>query len=154
MYYPTDIYMSPRQAINRFERLMQKCTADKVAKDSRFRQERELVCAAVFLMGIGKANNEQYWMRPGEDISGDIDIRAVRYDKSETGSFKKYDFDIQVTEFESHTNGLSAVIQKKMESTPCRDNLELLVNIREKAGQQFYPLDIAKQTKELNPGFR
>jgi hypothetical protein len=146
--------MSPRQALCRFERLMQKCGVDKVAKDNRFQQERELRCAALFLMGIGKVNHERYWLRPGEDIYRDVDIQVVRYDKSQTGAYARCEFHIQITEFESHSNDFVAVIQKKMNRTPLRANLDLLVNIRDKAGQQFYPQAMANQMKKLNPGFR
>ena len=78
-------------------------------------------------MATGKYNRERYWMRPGEDISPDIDVRAVRYDKEDT-SYKKRDFDIQVTELESHSTDILEAVQKKMKKGLCSEKTELLVS--------------------------
>ena len=79
--------MSPRQVLGRFDRLMDKCGEDKVAKNSRFQPERELRCAAIFLMGIGKVNGERYWLRPGEDVYRDVDVQVMRYDPLLSGRY-------------------------------------------------------------------
>ena len=127
MTYPQNIYMSPRQAVSRFHRLIHKYGTDRVSKGNNFKKERELLCTGVFLMATGKYNRERYWMRPGEDISPDIDVRAVRYDKEDT-SYKKGDFDIQVTELESRSTDILEAVQKKMKKGLCSEKTELLVS--------------------------
>ena len=127
MTYPQNIYMSPRQAVSRFHRLIHKYGTDRVSKGNNFKKERELLCTGVFLMATGKYNRERYWMRPGEDISPDIDVRAVRYDKEDT-SYKKRDFDIQVTELESRSTDILEAVQKKMKKGLCSEKTELLVS--------------------------
>src|ERR1700753_600279 len=120
MQYPPNIYMSPRKAILRFIDLLKKCDPQHVERSSKFKQERELVVAAIVLMGIGRANNQQYWMRPGEDISTDSDVRGVTF-TNEHNQAGTYFHDIQVTEFEGHSSALIDVIRSKVARTPTQD---------------------------------
>jgi hypothetical protein len=149
MDYPRDVYMSPQKAIQRFRDVLNKFGIDQVQRKSKFKQDRELWIAATLLLGCAKANDQQYWMRPSEDVSGDIDVRAVTCTKSRTIMFH----DIQITEFEGHSSELLGIIEKKIRRLAGQKSLDLLINIRDKAGTIFDCHKIARAVRKLNPTF-
>lgn len=133
---------------------MAKHGVEQVSKSGRFKVERELLDAGVFFMGLEMANKRNYFVRPGEDISGAIDVRAITAGKPDAPEFKKYD--VQLTEFEGHSGDLIDVIQKKIAKQGRADNetRDLVVIVRGHGGETFYSEQIAQQVNALKPTFK
>jgi hypothetical protein len=151
--YPPDVYMSPRNAVSRFQQLLLKHGADVVEKAGAFKIEKELLIAGIMLCGLQSANKFPYYLRPGEDIFPNVDVRAITWGE-DNDHFEE--IDIQVTEFESHNQNLVQVINAKVRHQAQKgiENRHLIVNVRENPGQRFSTIEIAREIRDLKPTFK
>lgn len=149
MPYPPNVYVSPPYALKAFRSLVALHGQNYVKKTSALKPEKELAIAAIFLLGLYKIDGSTYYLRPGEDISNNIDVRAITL---EQGS----ELDIQVTEFEDHNTDIVDVIKKKIsrQEAAQKETRVLLINIREHDGYKFYPEKIARHAASLQPSFK
>jgi hypothetical protein len=151
--YPRDVYMSPRNAVRRFQQLLEKHGAEAVERAGAFKIEKELLITGIMLCGLQSVNKFPYYLRPGEDIFPDVDVRAITW--GDDGDHFE-EIDIQVTEYESNGESLIQIISRKIDHQAPEgvENRHLVVNVRENAGQQFSTVEIARQVRDLNPTFK
>lgn len=151
--YPKDMYMSPRNAVRRFQQLLEKHGAARVERVGAFKIEKELLIAGIMLCGLQSVNKFHYYLRPGEDIFQDVDVRAITW--GDDGNHFE-EIDIQVTEFESNGESLIQIIKGKIsrQAPEGIENRHLVVNVRENPGHKFSTVKIARQVRDLNPTFK
>ena len=139
--------------MSRFQQLLLKHGADAVERSGAFKIEKELLIAGIMLCGLQSTNKFPYYLRPGEDIFPDVDVRAITWGEDDD-HFEE--IDIQVTEFESHGQSLIQVIEAKIrhQAQEEAENRHLIVNVRENPGLQFSTVEIAREIKGLNPTFK
>lgn len=145
MKYPTDIYMSPRVAIQRFYKILNRCHPEalKLGNNS-YKEEREAVVAATVLLGIENQDGKRAWLQNAEHIYQNCDIKAIVWNCEEKGDFEeKYMW--QITEFESHTGNFIDAVRNKQKPGHALGKLDLIINVRDKGGWMFYPEDLAGQ---------
>lgn len=155
MKYPLNVYMSPRNAIARFNALISKYGAGAIEKAGSFKEEKELLVTGKLMLGIQKITGNKYYLRPAEDIAQDTDVQVITWgDESDNSKFEKYD--IQVTDYESHNHNLVDVIEKKIkkQGSHGQETRELVVNIWDHPSENIHYVQIAKKVAALNPTFK
>lgn len=154
MKYPDTIYISPRNAIARFNTLIEKYGRDCVEDVSNFKEEKELLTVAKFYLGQCLWTGYDYYLRPWEDVSCDVDVRAINWGEPDNPKF--HVDDIQVTEYESHGNNVGEIIDNKIkyQSPHGKESRHLLVSVREREGEKIYHNKLAKEVETMTPSFQ
>ena len=154
MQYPSDIYMSPRIAIHRFYQIVSRCTCQIVSRGSNvYKEEKEALVAALILFGIEKRSGGQFWLQNAEHIFLDCDIKVVgRMDREK----EVLDIEVQwqITDFESHTDNFVDVIKKKQKYGQKHHELDLIINVRDKGGWEFFPEKLADEINKIGSDYR
>lgn len=154
MKYPPTIYMSPRNVIARFNALIEKCGSDYVEHPSHFKVEKELLNVGKFYLGLFLHTGYDYYLRPWEDVAPDVDVRAINWGEPGKPAFQTDD--IQVTEYEGHSDKIPAVIANKIkhQGSHGKEDRHLLVVIREHSGEKIYAVKVAKTVQKMKPSFQ
>ena len=146
--------MSPRSVISRFNELIRKYGPDCVEDVSNFKDEKELLTVAKFYLGQYLWTGYEYYLRPWEDVSRDVDVRAINWGEPEDPDF--HIDDVQVTEYEGHNDKIADIIESKIKSQGehGKENRHLLVSVREHAGEKIYHNKLAKEVELMKPSFQ
>lgn len=144
--FALDLYYSPCCVIKEFEKLL-KNNGIQILKDTDFQKERELWITAVFLLGLHDKTKKNYWLRPTNENTPDV---IAFYRKLTNRGTIKMEMFFEITEYESHTESLSQLIEKKLRKNyPAK--YRLLIYSYGRAGEEINFEKIYSQLQTVSP---
>jgi hypothetical protein len=105
------IWMSPDIVISRFEGIVKRYGFEDAIKNNKFKQEREGWVSGVWALGITTQINKEIWVEI-ETVEQTPDTH-VFYFETINGNNHRYVFDVEVVDWEEHTQNLMDIIIKK-----------------------------------------
>ncbi len=128
-----DIYMSPLFVLDRFKSIMEKYGTERVLKESKFKKAREIWAGATFLLGLTKATNKKYWLKPEYiDEPPDIYVTTTLPHPEKDGN-QKIDFSVEIMDWDWHSGDtLLNAITKKLKNVRYPEGYTLLIYGKQK----------------------
>jgi hypothetical protein len=105
------VWMSPETVISRFETIINKFGAATAIKDGRFKREREAWVSGVWGFGITQLTKKQSFIEI-ETIEQTPDNHVFYFDEIDGNNHRQI-FDVEVVDWEEHTEDLMEVIRNK-----------------------------------------
>ncbi len=111
--FPQNHYFSPNFIFQRFQRILEKCGTENTLKNIQFQKEREAWITALYLMGLSKNTNKEYWIGI-EEKENTPDTYGVSIRELNKGNSLDI-LNIEVCEWENHSKlSLSEHIKNKL----------------------------------------
>ena len=133
--FPENHYFSPNFIFKRFQKILEKCGTEYVMKKSKFQKEREAWIAALYLVGLSKNNNKEFWVGI-EEVEETPDTYGVALrDIGKGNSLDK--LNIEVCEWENHSQlSLSDHIKRKLKEKKYPNYFILLCYVHHRSGEK------------------
>ena len=148
--YPENIFVSPGLAIKRMIGLRQKHGDTKALTDGKFKREREMWIAGVFLLAMARITRKEYWLRTVEEAPTP-DIITINLSPTANGSLAEFQ-NVEIFEYESHFQGdMVDAIRSKLSKKSYPDNYALLCYFHGRTGEVLKPHEISNEISKLSP---
>ncbi len=130
--------------------LRQKYGDIKALTDGRFKREREMWIAGVFLLAMERITQKEYWLRTVEEASTP-DIMTINLSPSPSGSLAEFQ-NIEIFEYEGHFRGdLAEAIKSKLSNKSYPDDYALLSYFHGRTGETLKPHEISREVSKFSP---
>lgn len=138
---PSEVYLSPKKAIERMQNIFDKYGIERGLKSYSFQQSRESWIAAVYLIGLSYVEKKIFWLKSNPIKNDAPDIFAVSYRKphlaGEIGIVREI-YQLEVCEYDKHSKyGLPEHIIKKLNNKYYPKDTVLLCYIDHGLGYKF-----------------
>ncbi len=148
------IYVSPKVALNRINRILKRCPHG-LANITRneYKEDREGIPAALLLFALHEMDGRFRWFQPGEHIQTDFDVAIISQIDENDPTFDPTITYCQITEFESHTKRFIDVVMRKLKPGCDGCGIHLIVSVRDQPGWTFLPQELADEVAGLEPTY-
>lgn len=144
-------WFSPAYVLAEYVRLLKMVGSEKIEKEEKYKQIREMKAVALFLLGVMQGADKEYWLQPVLD-EGTPDVRTFCFDQTEEGVVEQVFQEVEVVTYNEHSeeNIIDFIKRTKLDKSSYPEYFVILCDIR-KNYKLPSPKEMHSELKKINP---